>query len=235
MNTDELLSRWQSVKTHIEQTARTYQRNPDAIHLLAVSKLHPSDAIAALTQVGQLAFGENYVQEMLDKANTLKSLAIAWHFIGPLQSNKCKEVATTADMMHSLDRIKLVEPLSCYRPASMPPLKVLLQVNIDDEQSKSGVKGFAELLALAQAVLVQENLTLSGLMTIPAPSTDLNAQRKPFAQLRQLRDQLEQTLGMALPELSMGMSADLEAAIAEGATIVRVGTDIFGQRAVKNK
>lgn len=233
MHTNELLSRWQSVKTHIEQLALRYQRKPEAIQLLAVSKFHPANAIATLAQAGQIAFGENYVQELLDKANNLKEHPIEWHFIGPLQSNKCKEVAITATMMHSLDRIKLVEPLARFRPAHLPPLKVLLQVNIDDETSKSGVHGFDELLILAKAVLAQERLELCGLMTIPAPRSNLTEQCVPLAQLRTLRDQLEQALNMTLPELSMGMSADLEAAIAEGATIVRVGTDIFGSRPVK--
>jgi len=233
MHTNELLTRWQSVKAHIEQLACRYQRKPETIQLLAVSKFHPVDAIATLAQAGQMAFGENYVQELLDKANTFKETDIDWHFIGPLQSNKCKEVANSATMMHSLDRIKLVEPLARYRPAHLPPLKVLLQVNIDDENSKSGVKGFDELLVLAKAVLAQERLELCGLMTIPAPRTNLAEQRLPFTHLRMLRDQLEQSLGIALPELSMGMSADLEAAISEGATIVRVGTDIFGVRPTK--
>ncbi len=233
MKTDELLSRWQRVKRHIEQIALTYQRKPEAIQLLAVSKFHPVDAIATLAQAGQIAFGENYVQELFDKANVLKETEIDWHFIGPLQSNKCKEVAITATMMHSLDRIKLVEPLARFRPAHLPPLKVLLQVNIDDETSKSGVHGFDELLILAKAVLAQERLELCGLMTIPAPRCNLAEQCLPFAHLRMLRDKLEQSLDIALPELSMGMSADLEAAIAEGATIVRVGTDIFGSRPVK--
>lgn len=232
MNTDTLLSRWQSVNSHIEQLALSYQRNPTDIQLLAISKFHAVDAIATLAQAGQIAFGENYVQELLDKTKTLEALKIDWHFIGPLQSNKCKEVAMTATMMHSLDRIKLVEPLARFRPAHLPPLKILLQVNIDDENSKSGVHGFAELLTLAKAVLSQNRLDLCGLMTIPAPRSNLTEQRLPFAQLRMLRDQLEQALNMPLPELSMGMSADLEAAIAEGATIVRVGTDIFGSRPV---
>lgn len=233
MTADALLSRWQTVKSHIRQTAERYNRDPDSIKLLAVSKFHPNTAIATLAQAGQVDFGENYVQEMLEKAATLADLGINWHFIGPLQSNKCKEVAMTAHTMHSLDRIKLVAPLAVHRPADLARLKVLLQVNIDDEASKSGVTGFADLLILAKAVVAQERLSLCGLMTIPKPSTDIDAQRLPFAQLRLLRDQLEQALGMALPDLSMGMSADLEAAIAEGATIVRVGTDVFGSRPIK--
>jgi pyridoxal phosphate enzyme (YggS family) len=233
MQPELLRARWQSVKAHIEKVALTYQRNPEDIQLVAVSKFHPSDAIACLAQTGQFAFGENYVQEMLDKASTLKDSRIEWHFIGPLQSNKCKEVATTAYMMHSLDRIKLVEPLARYRPLNMAPLKVLLQVNIDDENNKSGVHGFDELLMLAKAVMAQERLELCGLMTIPAPRCDFLTQSIPFRQLHRLREQLQDVLGSALPELSMGMSADSEAAIAEGATIVRIGTDIFGSRSIK--
>lgn len=230
MPSTQLIDNWQSVLRQITTMAQRYARNPSDIHLLAVSKFHSIDAIATLAKAGQVAFGENYVQEMLYKATALTESTIAWHFIGPLQSNKCKEVAMTATMIHSVDRLKLVTRLAQYRPTSLPPLKVLLQVNIDDETSKSGVTDYDTLVTLAQAVLNEERLQLCGLMTIPAPRTDMNAQRQSFAQLRQMRDQLAQQLDTPLPELSMGMSADLEAAIAEGATIVRIGTAIFGHR-----
>jgi hypothetical protein len=231
-NTDTrlLLERYQQVKQRIVQLAEKYQRNPSDIQLLAVSKFHACHAIADLVTAGQLVFGENYVQEMQRKAQALSLLNIEWHFIGPLQSNKCKEVSHIAHTLHSLDRLKLVEPLAKHRPDHLPPLAVCLQMNIDDEISKAGVKDYDTLLKLAKAVLTQPRLQLIGLMTIPAPSHELNTQRQPLAQLRKYRDQLAQDLGMALPTLSMGMSADLEAAIAEGATIVRIGTDIFGPR-----
>lgn len=233
MQAEALLQRWQHVKQHIQRLTEKHQRTPNSVSLLAVSKFHSSDAIATLANAGQDCFGENYVQEMLQKASILSELNIDWHFIGPLQSNKCKEVAQTASMMHSLDRIKLIPLLAEHRPATMPPLQVCLQMNIDDEHSKAGVKRYDELHALAKAVLTHPQLQLCGLMTIPAPSHSFEQQSTTFAKLRQYRDQLQQDLGLPLPTLSMGMTADLEAAIAEGATIVRIGTDIFGPRPIK--
>jgi pyridoxal phosphate enzyme (YggS family) len=198
-----------------------------------VSKFHPASSVLTLAKQGQVNFGENYVQEMLEKIKHVDQEThppLKWHFIGPLQSNKCKEVAFYADSIHSLDRLKLVEPLARLRPIHLPPLNVYLQVNIDDEQSKSGVKDWESLKQLAQTVLRYERLTLCGLMVIPTPCHDPIMQRKPFAQLRKLKERLSNELGVDLPSLSMGMSADLEAAIQEGSTIVRVGTDIFGSR-----
>lgn len=225
-----LIDRYRTVQSRIHSACVKANRAPDTVRLIAVSKLHPAEDIRILALSGQLAFGENYVQELTAKVHALDKTPIEWHFIGPLQSNKCKEIATTAYMMHSLDRVKLIAPLAHFRPEHMPPLKVLLQVNMDDEHSKSGVQTFNELLLLAQAVIAHKSLDLQGLMTIPAPCTDPIAQSRPFAQLREWRDRLSDTLNLALPELSMGMSVDLEAAIAEGATMVRVGTDIFGAR-----
>lgn len=230
MKDPQLLERWRSIKYRIQQSAIAAQREPNAVSLLAVSKFHANEAIATLSKAGQRAFGENYVQELCAKAKALAHLPIEWHFIGPLQSNKCKDIAPVASMIHSIDRLKLVPLLAQHRPHHLPPLQLLIQVNIDDEASKSGVHSFDEAVKLAKAIRRFPNLTLSGLMTIPAPQTELAQQRRAFAQLRAWNDQLAATLGLTLPHLSMGMSDDLEAAIDEGATIVRIGTAIFGPR-----
>ena len=225
-----LTDRLHQVQHRIVQACQHANRDPNDVTLLAVSKFHSAEAIAELSAIGQMDFGENYLQEMLGKIHQLANPLLRWHFIGPLQSNKCKEVALYADTLHSLDRLKLVEPLARYRPEQKDPLKVFLQVNIDDEQSKSGVKHWSELATLAEQVLKYDRLQLQGLMAIPAPSHTVEKQRVAFAQLRQLKEKLAEHLAYPLPELSMGMSADLEAAIYEGATIVRIGTDIFGMR-----
>lgn len=225
-----LVDRWHSIQSRIRQASLAAQRQANEVSLLAVSKFHSSDAIAALAEAGQLAFGENYVQELLAKAKSLTHLPIEWHFIGPLQSNKCKEIAPVATMIHSIDRLKLIPLLAQHRPAHLAPLQLLIQVNIDDEASKSGVSQFDEALELAKLIQTFPNLQLCGLMTIPKPQSDLNLQRHTFAQLRAWRDRLASLLGIDLPHLSMGMSDDLEAAIVEGATIVRIGTAIFGPR-----
>lgn len=225
-----LVDRWHSIQSRIRQASLAAQRQANEVSLLAVSKFHSSDAIAALAEAGQLAFGENYVQELLAKAKSLTHLPIEWHFIGPLQSNKCKEIAPVATMIHSIDRLKLIPLLAQHRPAHLAPLQLLIQVNIDDEASKSGVSRFDEALELAKLIQTFPNLQLCGLMTIPKPQSDLSLQRHAFAQLRAWRDRLANLLGIDLPHLSMGMSDDLEAAIVEGATIVRIGTAIFGPR-----
>jgi len=225
-----LIDRYHAVQTRIARACAQANRPPNAVRLLAVSKFHSTHDIHALTLVGQHCFGENYVQELTAKAQSLQSDGIEWHFIGPLQSNKAKQVAQYAHWIHSLDRVSLAEQLHRHRPEVLPPLNVLLQVNIDEEDSKSGITQFNDLVDLARVVVSLNRLSLQGLMTIPAPCTDAATQAQPFAKLRQWRDQLASTLNLPLPELSMGMSADLEVAIAEGATIVRVGTDIFGAR-----
>lgn len=225
-----LVDRWHSIQSRIRQASLAAQRQANEVSLLAVSKFHSSDAIAALAEAGQLAFGENYVQELLAKAKSLTHLPIEWHFIGPLQSNKCKEIAPVATMIHSIDRLKLIPLLAQHRPAHLAPLQLLIQVNIDDEVSKSGVSQFDEALELAKLIQTFPNLQLCGLMTIPKPQSDLSLQRHAFAQLRAWRNRLANLLGIDLPHLSMGMSDDLEAAIVEGATIVRIGTAIFGPR-----
>lgn len=225
-----IVERWHSIQSRIQQASLAAQRQANEVSLLAVSKFHSSDAIVTLAEAGQLAFGENYVQELLAKAKSLTHFPIEWHFIGPLQSNKCKEIAPVATMIHSIDRLKLIPLLAQHRPAHLAPLQLLIQVNIDDEVSKSGVSQFDEALELAKLIQTFPNLQLCGLMTIPKPQSDLSLQRLAFAQLRAWRDRLANLLGIDLPHLSMGMSDDLEAAIVEGATIVRIGTAIFGPR-----
>jgi len=203
-------------------------RNADSIALLAVSKTMPAERVRDAAAAGQRAFGENYVQEGVDKARQLAGLGLEWHFIGPLQSNKTRPVAETFAWVHSIDRLKLAERLSAQRPAELPPLNVCVQVNVSGEDTKSGCT-LEEAPALCRAVAALPNLRLRGLMAIPAPADEMTAQREPLARLRQLFEQLNRE-GLALDTLSMGMSHDLEAAVQEGATMVRIGTAIFGER-----
>ncbi|MCC5884056.1 MAG: YggS family pyridoxal phosphate-dependent enzyme [Halomonas sp.] len=206
-------------------------RAPDAAQLLAVSKTKPAGMIREAWQLGQREFGENYVQEALEKQAELADLAdIVWHFIGPLQGNKTRAVAEHFDWVHSVDREKIARRLNDQRPEELGPLEVCLQVNISDEESKSGI-AVDELHDLAQAVLAMPRLRLRGLMAIPAPAATLAEQRAPLARLRQALEALQERFPEApLDTLSMGMSDDLEAAVHEGATLVRLGTAIFGAR-----
>jgi pyridoxal phosphate enzyme (YggS family) len=199
------------------------------VRLLAVSKTQPASAVRALHAAGQRAFGENYVQEALAKQAELADIELEWHLIGPLQSNKCREVALHFDWLQTLDRAKLIDLLARHRPAAVAPLNVLVQVNIDDEASKSGCAP-DEVDALADAVAARPSLRLRGLMAIPAPAPDPAVRRVAFARMRKLFDTLR-TKHRDIDTLSMGMSDDLELAIAEGATMVRVGTALFGARA----
>jgi len=221
----------QQVLTRIAQACATAGRPVQSVTLLAVSKTFGASAVRDAYNAGLHRFGENYVQEALDKIAALTDLRarIEWHLIGPLQSNKTRVVAETFDWVHSVDRLKIAQRLSEQRPDSLPPLNVCLQVNISGEASKGGVAP-AEALALALAVTQLPRLRLRGLMAIPEPAGDLAAQRAPHRELRVLLESL-QARGLALDTLSMGMSADLEAAVLEGATIVRVGSAIFGPRA----
>ena len=200
------------------------------VTLLAVSKTCPADAVRAAFVAGQRAFGENYVQEALAKIEALADVRaqLEWHLIGPLQSNKTRVVAEAFDWVHTVDRLKIAERLSDQRPTNKPPLNVCLQVNVDGEASKSGV-GFDELPALARAVAGLPGIKLRGLMAIPQPVEGQEAQRLPHRRLREAFEKLRGE-GLALDTLSMGMSADLEAAVFEGATLVRVGSAIFGAR-----
>ena len=210
------------------QLYHQYKQPNTAIKLLAVSKKHPSIAINEAYQAGQRAFGENYVQELLDKAKQLSKLDIEWHFIGPLQSNKTKKIAEVAHWVHTIDRVKIAQRLNDQRPDGLPPLNICLQVNISNEESKSGVLP-ENLEALALDVSKLPKLKLRGLMAIPAPEKEFNKQRIIFSKIRSLKDKLNQQ-GFQLDTLSMGMTNDMEAAVAEGATIVRIGTAIFGVR-----
>lgn len=225
-----ITSNVQATQVRLNQACFTAGRHPETVHLLAVSKLHPAEAVRQAHAAGLCAFGENYVQEGLDKIAVLADLrpVLAWHLIGPLQSNKTRAVAEAFDWVHSIDRLKTAQRLSEQRPDHMPPLNVCLQVNISGEDSKSGAAP-AEVPALARAVAALPRLRLRGLMSIPEPERDLEAQRRPHWALRELFDQLNAE-GLGLDTLSMGMSADLEAAILEGATLVRIGTAIFGAR-----
>lgn len=222
----------QAVRDSIAQAAADAQRAPADVTLLAVSKTFGAHAVLAAMRAGQAAFGENYLQEALDKIAFVKEAAPqqapAWHFIGPIQSNKTRPIAEHFDWVHTVEREKIAARLSEQRPAGLPDLNICLQVNISGEASKSGVTP-AELPALARAVAQLPRLRLRGLMAIPEPETDITLQRLAFAQLRVLYEQLNAE-GLALDTLSMGMSADLRAAVLEGATIVRVGSAIFGSR-----
>lgn len=221
-------SAWQAVESRIQQALAANGRPTGSARLLAVSKTFPAEAVAEVYRYGQRSFGENYVQEMVDKAKLLNALDIEWHFIGPLQSNKTRPVAEVASWVHGIDRLKIAERLSVQRGNSLPPLNVCIQVNVSGESSKSGVSPEA-LFELAQQVVALPNLVLRGLMCIPEPTDDQAKLRSQFHLLAALRDALQQE-GITLDTLSMGMSADLELAIAEGATWVRVGSAIFGAR-----
>ena len=218
----------QAVRQRIDAAAHLAGRDPASIALVAVSKTRSAVEVRQAAAAGQLAFGENYVQEGLAKARELCALSLEWHFIGPLQTNKTRSVAETFAWVHSVDRLRVAERLSAQRPPDLPPLQICLQVNVSGEASKSGA-GVAELPALAHAVAALPRLTLRGLMAIPEANDDLTRQRQAFRCLREALDGLKND-GLSLDTLSMGMTGDLEAAILEGATIVRVGTAIFGER-----
>lgn len=218
----------QDVHTRIASACAACGRDPAGVQLLAVSKTWPAEDVRAAADCGERMFGESYVQEAAPKIDALANLGLEWHFIGPLQSNKTRPVAERFDWVHSIDRLKIAERLSAQRPAGLPPLNVCIEVNVSGEDSKSGCTP-DEAIALAAATAKLPNLRLRGLMAIPEPTEDERLLRSRFALLRQLRESLNAG-GLELDTLSMGMSHDLETAIAEGATIVRVGTAIFGER-----
>ncbi|WP_089391090.1 YggS family pyridoxal phosphate-dependent enzyme [Pseudomonas delhiensis] len=213
------------VRERIREAEQACGRPSGGVALLAVSKTKPAAAIREAHAAGLVDFGENYLQEALGKQAELADLALTWHFIGPIQSNKTRPIAEHFHWVHSVDRLKVAERLSAQRPAQLPALNVCLQVNVSGEASKSGCAP-EELPALAAAVAALPNLKLRGLMAIPEPTEDVAAQRAAFARLRELLT----ALNLGLDTLSMGMSHDLEAAIAEGATCVRIGTALFGAR-----
>ena len=228
-----IASNLQAVRDAINAAATGAGRQANEISLLAVSKTFAPDALREAYLAGQTRFAESYVQEALDKIAALRDIPIEWHYIGPIQSNKTRAIAENFAWVHSVDRLKIAERLSEQRPAQLPELQVCLHVNISMETSKSGVVP-DEAGALAHAIAKLPGLKLRGLMAVPAPSDDFAAQRLPFAQLRRLRNQLNRQ-GLQLDTLSMGMSHDFAAAIAEGATIVRIGTAIFGVRNYEDK
>ena len=223
-----IASNLQAVRAVIAASAASAGRVADEISLLAVSKTFPADALREAYLAGQRRFAESYVQEALGKIEALKDLSIEWHFIGPIQSNKTRSIAGHFSWVHSVDRLKIAERLSVQRPAHLPPLQLCLQVNISHEASKSGASP-DELIELARAIVKLPNLALRGLMAVPAASDDIAEQRAGFAQLRKLYEQLNRQ-GLHLDTLSMGMSHDFPAAINEGATMVRIGSAIFGNR-----
>ncbi|MFL9814169.1 YggS family pyridoxal phosphate-dependent enzyme [Stutzerimonas sp. VN223-3] len=214
------------VTARIREAAQAVARDPDEVRLLAVSKTQSADAIRQACDAGVHDFGENYLQEALEKQADLSNLPLVWHFIGPIQSNKTKSIAEHFDWVHSVDRLKIAQRLSDQRPAELPALNICLQVNVSGEASKSGCEP-QDVPVLARAIAMLPRLRLRGLMAIPEPTEDLAEQRAAFARLGQLQSEL----GLGLDTLSMGMSQDLEAAIAEGATWVRIGTALFGARA----
>lgn len=219
----------QRVRARLQQACEAAGRPENSVRLLAVSKTFGPEAVTGALAAGQAAFGENYVQEGLEKIAALGNVAgIEWHLIGPLQSNKTRPVAEHFDWVQSVDRLKIAQRLSDQRPGHLPPLQVCVQVNVDGGATKSGVSP-AELPELAHAVAQLPRLRLRGLMCIPEPAPDFDTARAVFAQARQLYDRLRAD-GLALDTLSMGMSADLEAAVAGGSTMVRVGSAIFGSR-----
>jgi len=219
----------QAITARIGAAAAAAGRAPEDIQLVAVSKTFPPEDIRAAFACGQRAFGESYVQEALDKINDLSDLPLEWHFIGPIQSNKTRAIAETFQWVHSVDRLRIAQRLSDARPAAFEPLQVCLQVNISGETSKSGVAR-AEVAPLAEQVSHLPNLRLRGLMAVPRQTSDPAEQKAAFHLMRDLLDRVR-ARGIALDTLSMGMSDDLEAAIQEGATIVRIGRAIFGERA----
>lgn len=228
MDNINVASNLTAVTDRIRAVEHQAHRTPQSVTLLAVSKTKPAALIEAASAAGQRCFGENYAQEAVEKAEALKHLNLEWHFIGPIQSNKTRGLATHMDWIHTVEREKIARRLNDQRPDDMAPLNICLQVNISGEASKAGILS-TEVLTLADAISALPKLRLRGLMAIPAPSEGIDAQRRPFKALKDIWDELKGTYP-ELDTLSMGMSGDLEAAVLEGATIVRIGTDVFGAR-----
>lgn len=225
---ESLPARLARVRERIRRAEQASGRRPGSVALLAAGKAQPVDAVRALAGMGQRIFGENYVQEALERMDALADLDVEWHFIGALQSNKTRAVAARFAWVHTVDRLRIARRLNDQRPRALGPLNVCIEVNVDRESAKSGVAP-EQVAELAREVAALPRLRLRGLMAIPAAREGERAQREPFRRLRELRDQVSES-GIVLDTLSMGMSADLEAAIAEGATIVRIGTALFGPR-----
>lgn len=225
---ENIRTRLEQVLQRIRQAEATYGRPTNSVKLLAVSKSWPLESLLAAAEAGQRAFGENYLQEALAKIAAIHNSEFEWHYIGAIQSNKSRDLASHFAWIHSVDRVKIARRLSEQRPAELPPLNICLQINISNEASKSGI-AVADALSVAEEIATLPHIKLRGLMAIPEAVTEFEAQRALFRQVRELQEQLI-ARGLKLDTLSMGMSGDLEAAIAEGATIVRVGSAIFGQR-----
>jgi len=228
MNKATIEQKFNKVLNRISKAAMDAQRDPGSITLMAVSKTKPPQDIILAYQAGARHFGENYLQEAQHKIAALNALPITWHFIGPIQSNKTRPIAELFDWVHSVDRLKVAQRLSDQRPHELNPLQICLQVNVSNEPTKSGV-ALHEAEALALAIDALPNIVVRGLMAIPEPSDEFEAQQSAFLKVRDLFEQIQCHIPH-IDTLSMGMSQDLEAAIAEGATIVRIGTDIFGAR-----
>lgn len=224
-----IVSNLKQIHTQIQQAEQIYGREKNSVQLLAVSKTKPASMIASAYQAGQRHFGENYLQEALNKQRELGAYAITWHFIGAIQSNKTKLLATNFDWVHCVDSLKIAQRLSSQRPENLSPLNMCIQINISDEESKSGIS-LKELPDLVKKISVLPNLNLRGVMAIPAPETDFALQREP---LKKLVDAVKALKNEKLKTFSFGMSDDLEAAIAEGSTLVRIGTALFGSRVPK--
>jgi hypothetical protein len=228
-NPNSIESRYHTLVDRLRSAEIRFGRTPDSVSLVAVGKTRSPEVIRTIATLRQRDFGENQVQEALGKVELLSDLDCIWHFIGSIQSNKCRDIATNFDWVHSVDRLKIARRLSDLRPASAKPLNIFLQVNLQDEVTKSGTTS-GELTALASAVSQLPNLKLRGLMAIPAPELNFEQQRKIFSKLREQKNRLNRVLNLALDCLSMGMTDDLEAAVAEGSTHVRIGTAIFGPK-----
>ena len=217
-----------SIRAQIRKIAQKYARQPDSVQLLAVSKTRPIEDVQAAFAENQHHFGENYLQDALSKIENISESSIEWHFIGPIQSNKTRQIAENFNWVHTIDRFKIAQRLNDQRSPAQKPLNLCIQVNVSGESSKSGIH-IEDTLTLAKDISLLPNIHLRGLMTIPAATNDFELQRQPFRLLHELKDEI-QSQGIELDTLSMGMSNDMEAAIAEGSTIVRIGTAIFGAR-----
>lgn len=228
MSPQQAQARYNQVTAQLSSAQRHYERIEGSVQLLAVSKRHSAAEIRAMVALGQLSYGENYLQEALQKIEELADLPIEWHFIGPIQSNKTRPIAENFAWVHSVERLKIAQRLNDQRPPGLPPLNICIQVNVSGEASKSGCT-LDQLDELVATISRLPNIRLRGLMTIPQSASDFEQQRIPLAQLREAMEKLN-LKGLNLDTLSMGMSGDLDAAIAEGATMVRIGTALFGPR-----
>ena len=227
-----LINRYRNLVTRIKTAESQYDRASGSVSLVAVSKTYPAEDIRAVAGMGQRHFGENQIQDAMAKIPLLTDLDCIWHFIGSIQSNKCRDIAHHFDWVHSVDRLKVAQRLSSLRSEDNPPLNITLQINLQNEASKAGVTP-ESVMELVQETTQLPNIALRGLMAIPAPEPNFSEQRAVFRQLRNLMENINQRLDLTLDCLSMGMTNDLEAAVAEGATHVRVGTAIFGPRRKK--